>query len=99
MENSFTFYDMEADSGSAVKATCLSCSYVTVDSNFKTIEEGTFNSKLRKSRAFEIDAMLAHNIPLSKIQNEELSNGELVDKLEAKFIELAKKGTTFVGYN
>ena len=100
MENfSLTFYDMEADSGSCVRATCISCSYVTVDENFKTIEEGTFNSRLRKSRAFEIDAMLAHNIPLSKIQNEELSNGELVDKLEAKFIELAKKGTTFVGYN
>ena len=95
----YTWYDMEADSGSAVKATCLSCSYVTVDSNFKTIEEGTFNSRLRKSRAFEVDAMLAHSIPIKKIQSEELSNGELVDNLEAKFTELAKKGTVFVGYN
>ncbi len=99
MEKTFTFYDMEADSGSAIKATCLSCSYVTVDANFKTIEEGTFNSRLRKSRAFEVDAMLAHAIPIKKIQSEELSNGELVEKLEAKFIELAKKGTIFVGYN
>ena len=73
MEKTFTYYDMEADSGSAVKATCLSCSYVTVDSNFKVIEEGTFNSRLRKSRAFEVDAMLAHSIPLKKIQNEKLS--------------------------
>ena len=93
MEKTFTYYDMEADSGSAVKATCISCSYVTVSSNFKVIEEGTFNSRLRKSRAFEVDAMLAHNIPLSKISfedgSEELSNGQLVDKLEAKFIELA----------
>ncbi len=94
-----TYYDMEADSGSAVKATCISCSYVTVTSNFKVIEEGTFNSRLRKSRAFEVDAMIAHSIPLKKIQSEKLSNGELVDKLEAKFIELAKKGTIFVGYN
>ena len=100
MEKTFTYYDMEADSGSAVKATCISCSYVTVSSNFKVIEEeGTFNSRLRKSRAFEVDAMIAHSIPLKKIQSEKLSNGELVDKLEAKFIELAKKGTIFVGYN
>ena len=99
MEKTFTYYDMEADSGSAVKATCISCSYVTVSSNFKVIEEGTFNSKLRKSRAVEVDAMIAHSIPLKKIQSEKLSNGELVDKLEAKSIELAKKGTIFVGYN
>ena len=33
-----TYYDMEADSGSAVKATCISCSYVTVSSNFKVNE-------------------------------------------------------------
>ena len=59
MEKTFTYYDMEADSGSAVKATCLSCSYVTVDSNFKTVEENwqkyweknkTFSTKLDRNK-------------------------------------------------
>ena len=93
------WWDMESDAGAAQKATCLSVSGVITDENFKTISEFTFRSRLRKSRAFEVDAMLAHNIPLEKIENEPDSNGQLINKLEKKFNELKKQGTTFVGFN
>jgi len=95
----FTYFDCESDAGAAQKATCLSIAAVTVDENFKIIEEWKINSKFKKSRAFEVDAMLAHNIPVSVIKQEALSNGELIDEWEKRFVTLAKKGTIFVGYN
>ena len=93
------WWDCESDAGAAQKATCLSVSGVTTDENFKTISEFTFRSRLRRSRAFEVDAMLAHNIPLEKIKNEPDSNGQLINKLEKKFKELKNQGATFVGFN
>ena len=95
----FTYFDCESDAGAAQKATCLSISAVTVDENFKTIQSWTLNSRFRKSRAFEVDAMLAHNIPVKTIQSEILSNGELIDEWEKRFKKLAERGTIFVGYN
>ena len=63
-----SWFDCESDSGSALKATCLSVSWITCDlnNNFKIIENlsGTLNSKFKNSRPFEIDAMLSHNIPI-----------------------------------
>tara|TARA_B100002052_G_scaffold169202_1_gene154020 strand:- start:2820 stop:4298 length:1479 start_codon:yes stop_codon:yes gene_type:complete len=98
-----TFFDCESDAGSAIRATCLSISYITCDlnNNFKIIEElsGTINSKFKNSRPFETDAMLAHNIPIKDILNQKLSNGELVDEWEKAFKKLSDKGTIFCGYN
>ena len=78
-----TWFDCESDAGSALKATCLSVSWSTCDlnDNFKIIENlsGTLNSKFKNSRPFEVDAMLAHNIPIKDIENQKLSNSELVD--------------------
>ena len=86
-----------------MRATCLSISYITCDlnDNFKIIEElsGTINSKFKKSRPFETDAMMAHNIPIKDILNQKLSNGELVDEWEKAFKKLSDKGTIFCGYN
>ena len=95
----FTYFDCESDAGAAQKATCLSVAAVTVDENFKIIDQWKINSKFKRSRPFEIDAMLAHNIPVEVIENEKLSNGELVDEWEKRFKALAERGTIFVGYN
>ena len=95
----FTYFDCESDSGAAQKATCLSVAAVTVDENFKIVEQWKINSRFRASRAFEVDAMLAHNIPVEVIENEKLSNSELVNEWEKRFKALAERGTIFVGYN
>ena len=88
----FTYFDCESDAGAAQKATCLSVSAVTVDENFKETERWTLNSRFRKSRAFEVDAMLAHNIPIKTIQSANLSNGELIDdSFQFNSIEFCKK--------
>ena len=84
----FTYFDCESDAGAAQKATCLSVAAVTVDENFKIVDQWKINSRFRKSRAFEVDAMLAHNIPVEVIENEKLSNSELVDEWEKKFKDL-----------
>ena len=72
-----TWFDCESDAGSALKATCLSVSWITCDlnNNFKIIEDlsGTLNSRFKNSRPFEVDAMLAHNIPIENIKNQKLS--------------------------
>tara|TARA_B100001173_G_scaffold1696_2_gene1481 strand:+ start:1016 stop:2494 length:1479 start_codon:yes stop_codon:yes gene_type:complete len=98
-----TFFDCESDAGSAMRATCLSISYITCDlnDNFKILEDlsGTINSKFKNSRPFETDAMLAHNIPIKDISNQKLSNGELVDEWEKAFKKLSDKGTIFCGFN
>ena len=65
----FTYFDCESDAGAAQKATCLSVAAVTVDENFKIIDQWKINSKFKRSRPFEIDAMLAHNIPVEVIEN------------------------------
>ena len=90
---------MKVDAGAAQKATCLSVAAVTVDENFKIVDQWKINSRFRKSRAFEVDAMLAHNIPVEVIEKEKLSNSELVDEWEKRFKALAERGTIFVGYN
>jgi len=95
----FTYFDCESDAGAAQKATCLSVAAVTVDENFKIVDQWKINSRFRASRAFEVDAMLAHNIPVEVIEKEKLSNSELVDEWEKRFKALAEKGTIFVGYN
>ena len=59
-----TYFDCESDAGAAQKATCLSVAAVTVDENFKIVDQWKINSRFRASRAFEVDAMLAHNIPV-----------------------------------
>ena len=70
----FTYFDCESDAGAAQKATCLSVAAVTVDEKFKIVDQWKINSRFRASRAFEVDAMLAHNIPVEVIENEKLSN-------------------------
>ncbi|MDC3024733.1 hypothetical protein OA161_00535 [Candidatus Pelagibacter sp.] len=95
----FTYFDCESDAGAAQKATCLSVAAVTVNENFKIVDQWKINSRFRASRAFEVDAMLAHNIPVEVIEKEKLSNSELVDEWEKRFKALAEKGTIFVGYN
>ena len=95
----YTYFDCEGDSKSAQKATCLSVAAVTVDENFKVIDQWKINSQFKRSRVFEVDAMLAHNIPVDVIENEKLSNSQLVDEWEKRFKSLAEKGTIFVGYN
>ena len=98
-----TWFDCESDAGSALKATCLSVSWITCDlnNNFKIIEDlsGTLNSRFKNSRPFEVDAMLAHNIPIKNIENQKLSNGELIDEWDKAFKNLSDKNTIFVGYN
>ena len=95
----FTYFDCESDAGAAQKATCLSVAAVTVDENFKIVDQWKINSRFRASRAFEVDAMLAHNIPVEVIEKEKLSNSELVNEWEKRFKALAEKGAIFVGYN
>ena len=101
----FTYFDCESDAGAAGKATCLSIAAVTVDENFNEVSIGgvpaqwKINSRFKRSRVFEIDAMLAHNIPIEVIKKEALSNGQLVDEWERRFKILADHGTIFVGYN
>ena len=69
----FTYFDCESDAGAAGKATCLSIAAVTVDENFNEVSIGgvpaqwKINSRFKRSRVFEIDAMLAHNIPIEVI--------------------------------
>ena len=98
-----TYFDCESDAGAALRATCLSVSYITCDinNNFKIIDNlsGTINSRFKNSRPFEIDAMLAHNIPINEITNQKLSNAELVDKWDKIFRKLSDLGTIFVGFN
>ena len=98
-----TYFDCESTSGRASTACCLSVSYITCDinNNFKIINSlsGTINSKFKKSRPFEVDAMLAHNIPIDKIENEKNSNAELVDKWDKAFRELSDMGSIFCGFN
>jgi len=98
-----TWFDCESDAGSALKATCLSVSWITCDlnNNFKIIEDlsGTLNSRFKNSRPFEVDAMLAHNIPIENIKNQKLSNCELVDEWEKAFKHLSDKGTIFATFN
>ena len=43
--------------------------------------------------------MLAHNIPIKNIENQKLSNGELIDEWDKAFQNLSDKNTIFVGYN
>lgn len=101
----FTYFDCESDAGAAGKATCLSIAAVTVDENFNEVSIGgvpaqwKINSRFKRSRVFEIDAMLAHNIPIEVINKEALSNGQLVEEWERRFKILADHGTVFVGYN
>ena len=59
----FTYFDCESDAGAAQKATCLSVAAVTVDENFKIVDQWKINSRFRASRAFEVDAMLALLLP------------------------------------
>ena len=77
-----TYFDCESDAGAALRATCLSVSYITCDinNNFKIIDNlsGTINSRFKNSRPFEVDAMLAHNIPINEITNQKLSNLSLI---------------------
>ena len=98
-----TYFDCESDMGRASFATCLSVSWITCDVNddFKIIDNlsGTLNSKFRYSRPFEVDAMLAHNIPVADIMKQKLSNGELVDRWDKSFRDLSEKGTIFAGFN
>ena len=98
-----TWFDCESDAGSALKATCLSVSWITceLNNNFKIIEDlsGTLNSRFKNSRPFEVDAMLAHNIPIKNIKNQKLSNFELVDEWEKAFKHLSDKGTIFATFN
>ena len=68
----FTYFDCESDAGAAQKATCRSVAAVTVDENFKIVDQWKINSRFRKSRAFEVDAMLAHNIPIDVIEKEKI---------------------------
>ena len=95
----FAFFDMESDAGAAARATCLSVSGVLCNREFETLEEFTFRSRLRKSRAPEVDAMLAHGMDIDTIQKEKDSNSQLISKLEKKFKDWASKGAIFVGYN
>jgi len=98
-----TWFDCESDAGSALRATCLSVSWITCDlnNNFKIIKNlsGTLNSKFKNSRPFEVDAMLAHNIPIKDIENQKLSNSELVDEWEKAFKSLSDKDTIFATFN
>ena len=98
-----TYFDCESTSGRASTACCLSVSYITCDinNNFKIINSlsGTINSRFKNSRPFEVDAMLAHNIPIDKIENEKNSNAELVDKWDKAFRELSDMGSIFCGFN
>ena len=95
----YAWFDMESDAGSAARATCLSISGVLTNREFQVLEEFTFKGRLRKSRAPEVDAMMAHGMDIDTIQNEKDSANQLVYKLEKKFKEWASKGAIFVGYN
>ena len=52
----FTYFDCEFDSETTQKATCLSVAAVTVDENFKIVDQWKINSRFKASRAFEVDA-------------------------------------------
>ena len=98
-----TWFDCESDAGSALKATCLSVSWITSDlnNNFKIIEDlsGTLNSKFKNSRPFEVDAMMVNSLPVKDIENQKLSNSELVDEWDKAFKNLSNKGTIFATFN
>lgn len=94
----FAYYDIESDSGSFFKASCLSISGVLCSDKFEIIEKFTFLSRPRKSRPLEIDAMLINGLDLDELAKQD-TYGVMLQKLVDKFTEWKNKGAIFVGYN
>ena len=96
-------FDIEGTSGSYLWADPISISYIVtagMEENFKVIQPmRTFKAKSRKSRCYEIDAYLVNGLNPFEVQNEKLTNFQLIKKIHEEFVFWGKKGANFICYN
>lgn len=94
----FAWFDIESDSGACQKASVLSISGVLTNDNFQILEEFTLESKPRRSRPLEVDAMLVNGLDIDHLMKQD-TYGVMLKKLEEKFTKWKSMGAIFVGFN
>tara|TARA_B100000929_G_scaffold59912_1_gene45290 strand:+ start:52 stop:1512 length:1461 start_codon:yes stop_codon:yes gene_type:complete len=96
-----TYFDIEGTTGNFMTNDVLSLSYINTAPDDKEIEKHTYFVRPRKSRIYQVDALLVNNFDPFEAEKHKLSNFQFTKELNKKFIEIGNKGsyfTTWHGY-
>ena len=93
------YFDIEGTSGSQLTCDVLSLSFINTDQNDKVLETKTYLVRPRKSRIYQVDALMINKFDPFDAENHKYSSFTFTRELNKKFIEIGNKGSFFATWS